>query len=102
MAPFAIELGFLLEEYAGGKGQYPPIKRRRKNTIYICTIEKASGLLNSLIETNRLKEIGLVVVDELHSLGENSGRGATLEGFLTKLIFINGKFVFIFYQNSRN
>ncbi|XP_053594792.1 helicase POLQ-like isoform X2 [Microplitis demolitor] len=89
MAPFAIELGFLLEEYAGGKGQYPPIKRRRKNTIYICTIEKASGLLNSLIETNRLKEIGLVVVDELHSLGENSGRGATLEGFLTKLIFIN-------------
>ncbi|XP_057323596.1 helicase POLQ-like isoform X4 [Microplitis mediator] len=89
MAPFAIELGFLLEEYAGGKGQYPPIKRRRKNTIYICTIEKASGLLNSLIETNRLEEIGLVVVDELHSLGENSGRGATLEGFLTKLIFIN-------------
>ncbi|KAH0554790.1 helicase POLQ-like isoform X2 [Cotesia glomerata] len=89
LSPFAIQLGFLLEEYAGSKGQYPPIKRRRKNTIFICTIEKASGLLNSLIETDRLDEIGLVVVDELHSLGENSGRGATLEGFLTKLIFID-------------
>ncbi|CAG5075502.1 Similar to HELQ: Helicase POLQ-like (Homo sapiens) [Cotesia congregata] len=89
LSPFAIQLGFLLEEYAGSKGQYPPIKRRRKNTIFICTIEKASGLLNSLIETDRLDEIGLVVVDELHSLGENSGRGATLEGFLAKIIFID-------------
>ncbi|XP_015122481.1 helicase POLQ-like isoform X2 [Diachasma alloeum] len=89
LAPFAVELHFLVEEYAGSKGGYPPIKRRRKNSLYVCTIEKALGLINSLIETNRLKEIGMIVVDELHLLGEDGGRGATLEGLLAKLMYIN-------------
>lgn len=57
MTILALKLGFLIEEYAGTKGHYPPIKRRRKNSIYICTIEKALGLVNSLIETKRLSEV---------------------------------------------
>ncbi|XP_044758071.1 helicase POLQ-like [Coccinella septempunctata] len=90
LSPFAVALDFLVEEYAGSKGVYPPRKRRRKNSIFIATIEKALGLINSLIETGRLNEIGLIVVDELHLLGE-PGRGPTLEALLTKLAVINAK-----------
>ncbi|RZC43124.1 helicase POLQ-like [Asbolus verrucosus] len=87
LSPFAVALDFLVEEYAASKGVYPPRKRRRKNSIFIATIEKALGLLNSLIETERISEIGLIVVDELHLVGE-SGRGSTLEALLTKIMFI--------------
>ncbi|XP_063926128.1 helicase POLQ-like isoform X2 [Zophobas morio] len=87
LSPFAVALDFLVEEYAASKGVYPPRKRRRKNSIYIATIEKALGLLNSLIETGRINEIGLIVVDELHLVGEQ-GRGSTLEALLTKMMFI--------------
>lgn len=57
MAPFALELDFLIEEYAGSKGLYPPKKRRKKKSIYMCTIEKALSLINSLIEEKRFNEV---------------------------------------------
>ncbi|XP_069161547.1 helicase POLQ-like [Procambarus clarkii] len=85
LSPFGVELGFLVEEYAASKGTFPPKPRRKKRVIYVATIEKASGLVNALLETRRIEELGLVVVDEVHMLGENGGRGATLEGVLTKM-----------------
>ena len=66
------------------KGNLPPIKRR-KPTLFICTIEKAHSLVNSLIETGRLSsEVGLVVADEMHMIGDGS-RGAIYEMILSKV-----------------
>ncbi|ALC43373.1 mus301 [Drosophila busckii] len=87
MAPFAIALNFLVDEYTAGKGKCPPVPQRKLRTLFIASIEKGAVLMDSLIDAERPHEIGLVVVDELHLIGER-GRGATLEAFLTKVMFL--------------
>lgn len=50
LSPFALDLKFLVEEYAAGKGSLPPRKRREKKSVYVATIEKALALFDSLLE----------------------------------------------------
>ncbi|XP_072228155.1 helicase POLQ-like [Leuresthes tenuis] len=88
LASFGLELDFMVEEYAGSKGKFPPVKRRKTRSLYVATIEKAHSLVNSLIETGRLENLGLVVVDELHMLGDCS-RGAVIEMTLAKVQYMS-------------
>jgi replicative superfamily II helicase len=85
LQPFGEHFGFPVDGYYGTNGRFPLPKAPG---IYVCTIEKANSLFNHLCEEGRTAEVGLVVVDELHMVGEPR-RGATLELFLTKVMTVN-------------
>ena len=56
--------------------------------IAVCTIEKANGLVNRLMEAGQLHNVGVIIVDEMHLIGDTS-RGYLLELLLTKVLYIS-------------
>ncbi|KAK7826501.1 hypothetical protein U0070_017082 [Myodes glareolus] len=73
-------------------GSTSPSRRFSSLDIAVCTIERANGLINRLIEENKMDLLGMVVVDELHMLGDPH-RGYLLELLLTKICFVARKSV---------
>ncbi|XP_030207307.1 DNA polymerase theta [Gadus morhua] len=78
------EAGVRVEGYMGGTSAPGGF---RALDVAVCTIEKANSLVNRLIEEDSMDLLGMVVVDELHMVGD-SGRGYLLELLLTKIRFI--------------
>nr|XP_045004351.1 DNA polymerase theta [Jaculus jaculus] len=81
------EVGIKVDGYMGSTSPTGPFS---SVDIAVCTIERANGLINRLIEENQMDLLGMVVVDELHMLGDPH-RGYLLELLLTKICYITQK-----------
>ena len=76
-------LGLTVGGFMGA--QTPPGGFQRVD-VAVCTIERANSLLNRLLESDKLSQLAVIVVDELHMVGDPS-RGCLLEPLLTKVNF---------------
>lgn len=56
--------------------------------IAICTYEKAHTILNSALISNYIDKIKLVIIDEIHMIGDES-RGPVVESLITKILLMN-------------
>ncbi|XP_004642292.1 DNA polymerase theta [Octodon degus] len=81
------EVGIKVDGYMGSTS---PKSHFSSLDVAVCTIERANGLINRLIEENKMDLLGMVVVDELHMLGD-SHRGYLLELLLTKICYLTQK-----------
>jgi DNA polymerase theta len=83
-----ISSGIRVDGFYGG---YQPPGGFEKTDIAICTIEKANSIVNKLLEHNKLSDIGVIVVDEIHLISDPS-RGYILELLLAKVLYMCRKF----------
>eukprot|EP01135_Chromosphaera_perkinsii_P001991 Nk52_evm38s215 gene=Nk52_evmTU38s215 len=56
--------------------------------LAICTIEKANSMCNNMVANEKIHELSVVVVDELHMLSDEE-RGYIIEILLGKIMFVN-------------
>ena len=59
----------------------------RRGSIAVCTFEKVHSLLNMAIKDNYINKFKLLVIDEIHMIGENQ-RGAIIEAIIVKTLLM--------------
>ena len=77
-----------MEGFFGG---YQPAGSFESINLAVCTIEKANSIVNKLLEQSKLMDLGIIVIDEIHLISDNS-RGYILELLLTKVLYMCKKF----------
>ena len=80
--------GVRVEGFYGG---YHPAGGFESIDLAICTIEKANAIVNRLLEQEKLSDVGVIVIDEIHMISDPH-RGYILELLLSKILFICEKF----------
>jgi DNA polymerase theta len=83
LKPLADALGVRLHKQYGSFGGPLP---SRELGITVATYEKANRMVSQLAEAGRLHDLSIVVVDELHMLGDED-RGSAVEFLLTKVVY---------------
>jgi replicative superfamily II helicase len=78
-------LGVHVEAFYSARGTVPLM---HGPMICVATIERAVGIIASLVEDDRLTELGAVVLDEVHFVGD-ADRGSALELLISRLVFHN-------------
>ena len=58
--------------------------RSYKEHVLVCTIEKANGIFNSLVSRGKIAQLGCVMFDEMHVLGN------TFNGYLLEILIRYG------------
>lgn len=84
---YAKVLNYRVESYYNNKGRIPVPK---ENNICICTLEKANAVINSLIDEDRIHDLGTIVIDEIHMIND-SERGFLIELIISKLKYLENK-----------
>lgn len=82
--------GLRVEGFFGG---YNPPGGFENVNVAICTIEKANSIINRLLEKNKIIEVGIIVVDEVHLISDPN-RGYILELLLAKTLYVSFKLEF--------
>jgi DNA polymerase theta len=78
-------LGVHVEAFYAARGAVP---LAHGPMVCVATIERATGIISSLVEEDRLGELGSVVVDEIHFVGEPD-RGCGLELLIARIVHHN-------------
>uniref|UniRef100_A0A1B0DMP4 DNA polymerase theta n=1 Tax=Phlebotomus papatasi TaxID=29031 RepID=A0A1B0DMP4_PHLPP len=82
--------GIRVEGFFGG---YSPPGGFDACQLAVCTIEKANSIFNRLLELQKVHQVGIVVVDEIHLISDPS-RGYILELLLAKILYVSKKMDF--------